>query len=421
MTEPQRKHALLSPSGAEGWMTCAGKPLMEKGLPDNANSYSDEGTCAHAVAALHLTEGEPISEYVGRVFEVGEGRTYTFRADMVEPVQVYVDTVRSYQKSLQNSELFVEVSVPIDHVTGEEGATGTADAVLVSPEEIICIDLKFGAGVEVSAERNKQAMLYALGAIRKLDVYGELRRARMVISQPRISPKPSEWDCTVEELEKFADEAMEKATTARLTYESGATVDEVHANGLLVPSEKGCQFCRAKSTCPALAALVVDDTEGFEVANGENPTDKAPVDLAELGAKFRRIPLLELYIKAIRAKAEATLFEMGNSTEAQAALGIKIVQGKQGNRAWSDDEAAAKMLKHWRLKDELIYKMDLKTPTQIEKVLKEHGKPKWREEITALVTRAPGKPSVAPLEDPRPAISVQASDEGFTVTEEQPT
>lgn len=412
MTEPQRKHALLSPSGAEGWMTCAGKPVMEKGLPDNANEYSDEGTCAHAVAALHLTEGEPISEYVGRVFEVGEGRTYQFRADMVEPVQTYVDIVRAYQKSLPGSELHVEVEVPIDHVTGEAGATGTADAVLTSPEEIICIDLKFGMGVEVSAVENKQAMLYALGAIRKLDVYGELKRVRLVISQPRISPKPSEWDCTIEELEAFRDRATERAGRALSIYDN-APVD---LTPFLAPSEKGCRFCRAKATCPALAAMAADTVgEGFTVE--QDPP--APVDLAALGEKFRRLPMLELYIKAVRAKAEATLFEMGNSEEARNALGIKIVQGKQGNRRWADAEAAEAKLKHWRLKQELIYDMKLQSPTKIEKMLKEHGKPKWLDDITALVTRDPGKPSVAPLDDPRPPIDVAPSDEGFTVTEEQ--
>jgi hypothetical protein len=62
--------------------------------------------------------------------------------------------------------------VPIDHITGEYGATGTADAVLVIewPDNTSWIDvwdLKYGCGVEVEAENNEQGMMYALGAIEK--------------------------------------------------------------------------------------------------------------------------------------------------------------------------------------------------------------------------------------------------------------
>jgi hypothetical protein len=34
-------------------------------------------------------------------------------------------------------------------VTGEEGAEGTGDAVILRDDEIIVIDLKYGRGVEV--------------------------------------------------------------------------------------------------------------------------------------------------------------------------------------------------------------------------------------------------------------------------------
>lgn len=411
MTEP-RKHALLSPSGAEGWMNCARKPLMEKGEPDDSNEYSDEGTCAHAIAALCLLEGEPAEAYVGRAVEVGEGRTYTFQEDMAEPVQVYVDLVRAYHGSIPGSELHVEVEVPIGHITGEEGATGTSDAVIFSPEEIIVIDLKFGMRA-VSAERNKQAMLYALGAVAKFDVLGELKRVRPVIVQPRVSPKPSEWDCTIEELEEFGKTARFAAALALALYENPPGDPMVH----LTVTEKGCSYCRAKDRCPAMAKYIAE-TLGADYTTAEGAAATPADDLAKLGAQFRALPILERYVKAVRAKAESTLFELGNSPEAIAALDIKIVQGKEGNREWTDAEAVEAKLKHWRLKKDLIYKQALHSPTQIEKMLKKHGKRGWAEQMAAMTKREPGKPSVAPADDPRPAISVVPSPEGFAVEEE---
>jgi hypothetical protein len=92
-----------------------------------------------------------------------------------------------------DGELLVEQSLPIAHITGEEDAEGTGDAVILRGDEIIVIDLKFGRGVEVSAIDNPQLMLYGLGALEKFGLLGDFKRVRMVISQPRITAAPSEF------------------------------------------------------------------------------------------------------------------------------------------------------------------------------------------------------------------------------------
>jgi hypothetical protein len=54
--------------------------------------------------------------------------------------------------------VFAELEVPIGQLTGEHGATGTADAVILPGRdgaELVVIDLKTGRGVEVSAERTR--------------------------------------------------------------------------------------------------------------------------------------------------------------------------------------------------------------------------------------------------------------------------
>ncbi len=417
----QRLHAALSPSGAKAWMTCLGKPATEKGLPDNDNEYSDEGTCAHAIAALCLLENEPAKEYIGRVVDVGPGRTYEFREDMAAPVQLYVDLVRAYHASLPGSELHVEVEVPIDHVTGEEGATGTADVVILGLEEIITIDLKFGVGVEVEVEDNEQAQMYASGAIRKFDQLETIKRIRPVIIQPRLNPKPSEWDCTLEELRVFEARARERAKLSLAMYKGEIPIVQT-------ASKDACRFCKAKTSCPTLKNFVVDTTgEGFEVMAEKVATGNSqvavPDELAEIGRCFRSIPLIETWCKAVRAKAEGLLFETNNAQATIDALGIKLVQGKQGNRAWSNTEEAEKTAKHLRLTQEEMYDMSLKSPTQLEKTVTakiEAGKVRstaWSKLVT-FVTRAPAKPSVADVNDKRPALVMVPSSDGFVAAEE---
>jgi len=424
MTEPKRLHAILSPSGAKAWMICARKPLMEKGMPDDHNKYSDEGTCAHAVGALCLTENEPATEYVGRHFLVsGPGelptRSYEFREDMAEPTQGYVDTVRAYHASLPGSDLYIEVKVPIDHITGETGATGTADAVIVGLDEIICIDLKFGMG-EVVAKNNTQLLMYASGALAKFDQLDSVKRIRPVISQPRVSTKPSEWDCTVEELRVFEAEASTAAEFALELYTTAPKMDDHFG---LQPHEDACRFCKARATCPALAEFVVDAVGAdFDVVADvpDIGTITPDMGLPEIGRKFRAIPLIELFCKAVRAKAEGLLFELGNSQEAIDALGIKIVMGKQGNRAWSDKDAVEALFKGFRLRQEQMYSFTLLSPTVMQKEIAKNGKKTWWPKAEALVVRAEGKPSVADVSDKRPALVLEPGSDGFTVEEESP-
>jgi hypothetical protein len=227
---------------------------MEYGLPDNGNDYSDEGTCAHAVAAMCLTEGKPATAYIGRRVEIKPHETYEFRDDMAEPVQIYVDFVNSLP-----GEKHFEVAVPIDHITKEPNAEGTADVVAITDdqEEIVCVDLKFGQGVRVFAEKNKQAMMYASGALRKFDVMGTFKRVKIYIFQPRISDEPSEWECTIEDLRAFEAECAKAAATAMIAFNFRENwLGKPDADQYLVPGDEQCQFCKARATCGKLAKHV---------------------------------------------------------------------------------------------------------------------------------------------------------------------
>ena len=434
------QHALLSPSSAETWMGCPGSTAMQRGLKDSSNGYSDEGTAAHLLGSTCLETGKDTSEFEGKKIFVGssevdgfdgavwggtevahdfvERRQYTVDEEMIEAVGRYVGRVRQYGEGAVL--LMPEQRISIEPFTGEKDAAGTADAAVVLPGELQVHDLKYGMGVRVSAERNKQLMMYALGVREELDIaYGPFERIRIVIHQPRISDAPSEGDCTNAELDAFGEEVKRAAAAALKLYnEPMPAAKDIGDNCLaLVPSEDACRWCKAKPTCPALAKFVEHAMEADFEAAGE-PSVAEAVDTAGpaiLSRKMAAIPLIEDWCKAVRAKVESELFA------GVAIPGWKIVGGKKGNKSWSDEEVAEALFRDMRMTIEERCNLSIKSPTQIMKVLKSTPKRLKRVMDANMIVQRPGKPSVAPESDPRPVWVQpdQASDFTATTEEEQ--
>lgn len=436
-------HARLSPSGSERWMTCSGSVAMEEGEPASTSEYSDEGTAGHALAAVCLKEGGHPAAYLGRILEVVNGvcllghggprppmlfghtedsmRTFEVDADFAGAVNAYVQRVKEYA-SAPGAVMHVEVPLPIDHITEEEGATGTGDTIIVIPdEELQAHDLKFGMGVKVHAENNPQAMHYLSGARRRFP--GNYKRFRIVIHQPRLGHL-SEWDCTAAELDAFEKHAHVRASLAMMAMQTKG--DWMHLTGgshALVPSEGACKFCRAKAKCPALGEFVSQTVgEDFPVLASADPTAPGvpsfiPTDLPTLGIKLRAVDLIEDWCKAIRAKVEGALFEHGNNADAIATLGMKLVQGRKGARAWGENEGAAEAaMKKMRLKMDEMYSFKVITPTAAEKFFEEQPK-RWKT-LEPLIKQSPGRPSVALADDKRPALVLTPLADAFPVSVE---
>lgn len=367
-------HATLSPSSADRWVTCPGSVRLSEGRPDDSSPYADEGTAAHEVAARCLTANVDAATLVGATTENGVGVT----SDMAAHVQTYVDFVRALVASVGHSLKFVETPLPIGDITGEVGAQGTADVVILAATELIVVDLKFGRGVVVEARDNPQLQLYALGALQEFGLLGDFRTVRMVIHQPRLGAV-SEWVQTVEELEHFASRVETAAAATRAP------------DAPLTPGEKACRFCKAKATCPALRAEV-------EAMLEHSPLGPA-TDTEVLATAMAKVDLVEGWVKAVRAEANSRLLA------GLPVPGFKLVQGKRGARAWADPGQAEQMLKSFRLKVEEMYDLSLISPTSAEKLAKAGalGPRQWAK-AQALIAQPEGRPSVAPDSDKRPAL-----------------
>ena len=375
-------HAQLSPSSAVRWMTCPGSVRMCEGIPDTSSDASLEGTMMHTVASHCLSRGTDAAGYVG-VTDPETG--LILQAEQAQAVQTYVDTVRDICETT-GGKLLVEQRLSIWHMTGEEDAHGTADAVILTMDELIVIDAKFGRGVAVDAEENPQLMMYAAAAYVEHELAYDFRRVRMMIVQPRLNASP-EWTIPVTELNEFMEEVQ---FSAELTRQPDAP---------LFPSAKGCQWCRAKATCPAITNRIMDD---FDTVVPETADER---DLARIMANA---DMIEKWVKAVRAEVERRLLA------GEPVPGYKLVQGKKGNRQWADPDAAEETLKGMRVKHDQMYDYKLASPTSIEKLAKagDVGPRQWAK-IQDLITQSEGQPSVAPESDKRPALVTSATASDF--------
>lgn len=372
-------HAKLSPSGASRWMNCPGSVAAEEGYPDTSSAYAREGTAAHELAEMCLKAAHPPATGLGLTFEV-EGAVIAVNDDMVHYVGLYMDQVREVNRFAAVTH--VEMKAPIDHLTGEEGATGTADFVGVTFAEgkavIRVHDLKYGQGVRVEAENNYQLLCYASGVIRELDYLIEEMEPGTVevelhIHQPRLDHWPV-WEITLEELRGYEDEL--RAAAAQCTPDAPR-----------IPGEVQCRFCKARTGCPELQALILAETAE------DPPTDAEAV--AEV------MPLLKM-IRDWCATVEARAIELCEQDDPIIGKHYKLVEGRR-TKVWNEDEEAiARKLKYKTgLKANDIYTKKLISPAQAEKAV-----PKDQlERVSKLIDKRPGKPTIAPVSDKRPAIN----------------
>lgn len=123
-------------------MACAGSVVLEADEPDSESEYAREGTIAHALAAHCLETEDDAKEWL--MFQYA-GKDEIISMEMRQAVQEYLDNVREQAKG---QHLLVEQKLDLEPITGEKGAMGTADTVIIGDggEYIQVVDLKYRWG-----------------------------------------------------------------------------------------------------------------------------------------------------------------------------------------------------------------------------------------------------------------------------------
>lgn len=407
-----QEHALLSPSSAKKWLNCPAALACEFGLPNESGQAAVNGTVMHLVAETVLNrviKGEDIraDTYKG-VYALNEGKgpikalvkpekgAVLITDDFVSQVNKYVDYCRPIIDAAELVEVESRVNLtrvlhPGVELNGNPLQTfGTADLVAVMPVSVsaterehmlIVGDLKTGRH-KVLAKENKQMMLYALGLLHVYKRLYDITAVRLVIFQP-YAGGADEWDTTPEALEqfgKFASKAALKAIDAFQRGKKGLTPADFR------PGNDACQWCRFAESCNAKRKVASREVASREVES-DLSDDSAEMSLDQLKAEWDKLPLMRQHIADIEKAMYAALMR-GEKVE-----GLKLVEGRPGNRSWTDADAIE--VSH----GDVLKKEVLMSPTEAAKVLsaEEMG------ELEPFITRKPGQPSIATADDKRPA------------------
>lgn len=256
----------------------------------------------------------------------------------------------------------IETRMSLEALDPPEPMFGTVDAAVPDRKRshLDVLDFKYGRGVVVEPEGNKQGMFYALGTVLAMDE--KFETVTIWIVQPR-APHPDgplrSWTISWDELIVFKKELMEAA-------------HRVHVTTMLKVGDH-CRFCRAASGCPALrehtvelvqTAFTTDPPSDLAAIEGAlpAPTFLTQEDILEV---FQKAPIIERWFKAVRTELHRRQM---NDLEVP---GVKLVQTFT-NRKWKDEKEVEAWLRvNAPLLDPTDYHLSkLISPAQIEKLLK---------------------------------------------------
>lgn len=380
-----RPHALLSASGSSRWINCTPSAKLEEKYGKQTTSvYAQEGTLAHEISELyikhdilHNIDAEEFSHQLEILME-----NELFNEEMLSVIPIYVDYCASEYKSAksQNSEAIMEIEQKLDLTEYVPESFGTADCIIISDGTIEVIDLKYGKGVPVYADANRQLMLYGLGALRKFDVMYDIQNIKLTIVQPRIN-NISTWQISVKDLMHWAETELKPA--AKLAFEGKG---EIKAGSW-------CKFCSVKNQCKALAEQQLEIAK-YEFKKPEFLSDDEISDILKRAHKFIE------WINSIEEYAQTEAYN-GN----KVWPGFKVVEGIS-RRKWIDEEKVIDTLysRFPELSDDQIFDTKLVSISQIEKLL---GKKTVQEKLGDVIIKPQGKPTLVPDTDKRPSIGIE--------------
>lgn len=379
MTE--KLHSELGASVAHRWMACPGSVQLSRGIPAKSSAYAEEGTAAHALLERCLTTKTAPEAYLGVTFDGVE-----VDEEMVEAVQVFVAEVNKCL-AIPGAVLYVERQFDLAALNPPGAMWGTADAVIwiEAAQLLIVLDFKYGQGIVVAAKGNPQLRYYALGAMLSLGYVPETIHS--VVVQPRVSHPEGivrREEISFLELIDFSEELL---VAARRTLEPDPP---------LVPGD-WCRFCPAQPVCPKLHSHAVEVAQ-TEFTNLEAPAPPSPETLPKevLLRVLEHSDVLESWLRACRTYVADRVAEDPAWAEGQ----WKLV-AKRANRKWADEEAAEVFARDRGLKPEDIFSRKIKTPAQLERLLRGQDK----KDMQALTVKPATGVVLAPGYDVRPAVS----------------
>ena len=388
----QPKHCRLGGSAASIYLSCTAAPSLWKGRQRFASAYADEGSTAHEVIE-HLQHRRGASAKALAT----DGEMLVHASDFV----AHCDALRPLHTSMVEEQVSLEGLWP--HIDPPEPLYGTVDfgALTEDRRTIIVLDFKYGKGVSVSPVNNPQLMFYALGIYFRLcatltpEVLDKVLYVRMGIYAPRQGDtEPRWWTIDLVDLLDWGNDILKPA------------VEKIHdKRDTSFKTGSHCRFCVGAPICPALRAQAMQTAKDVFPDDLTVPIDVVntrltpPSDLSddELGEALTRGEILSTWLNAIRAETSARL------ARGRTVAGWKHI-AKKAYRKWLDTSKAASAFYGLGLgRDDLWTTPELKSPAQIEKLLKAR-KVDPKKLVDSLTETPVTGVSLVPSSHPAPAV-----------------
>ena len=367
------KHALLSASSSHRWLNCPPSARLCEAYVDKGSDYAAEGSDCHALCEFRLKQalGIPAENHIENLSWYSEEME-----DCAAGYTAYVTELFETAKQTCTDPV-VLIEQRVDFSRWVKDGFGTADCILIADGTLNICDYKHGKRVEVSAERNPQMMLYALGALEIFDGIYDIDTVRMTIFQPRKS-NVSVYEMSKDNLLEWAD--AELTRKAQLAYEGQG---EFHCG-------EWCRFCKAKAECRerAEANLAIAKYD-FE--------EPALLDDAEIADILGKVDALTAWA------ADVKDYALQQAVSGKEWSGWKLVEGRS-NRKYTNDAVVAATVEGAGFDP---YERKVLGITAMQKML---GKSRFEELLAPYIEKPQGRPTLVPESDKRPAMNTAKSD-----------
>jgi hypothetical protein len=367
---PEEHSDIVGGSTASRRMGCPRSYKLEQLVPkdDRGSEYAREGTALHELMAMALRDGIEPTDMLPYTFTAADG-SWSFTVDRKlwddkgEPALAAFDKFCVLQETRLGAEMRMLVERRVA-VPGIPGAFGTSDIIAVCGDEIFVMDWKFGFKT-VLAKDNKQLMFYAAGALNtEADWVGAVyddTPVTLAIIQPLNAQSGNDivqhWTTTVAALDAYVVDLK-------------AAVEEAQRDGAKIAKGSWCDFARCKTVCPLhLNAVAVLGEKLDALKARQAASNGSPEDRIEWGQRYAELleaaDLVEPLIADIYAQAHAYV-EQGSEIP-----GWGLDAKKAGARSWAVEENTLRLFfKRHRMKMDVWTERKIKSPAQIEKILK---------------------------------------------------
>lgn len=369
MGHADRDHAILSPSSAKRWIHCTPSALLAEAAGSKSSVYAEEGTLAHEIAEYALTqylEGiyDPIIDDAIPLKDE-HLKNPLFSIDMANYIRDYCEYVIAevYETDKVDwpTKVFLERKVDITDYAPD--SFGSVDVTLESSHTIHIIDLKYGAGVKVTADYNEQMMLYALGAL-KAAASKDITNIRMTIAQVRLDHYDT-FEMSKGELLDWAEKVLKPAAKAAIQGKGKQVIGS------------WCGFCPVKAQCRAQRDAILADFD-------EKPEPLLLSD-EEVTDLIGKIDTYKSWIESVNK------YVYDRAIQGHKWEGYKLVAGRS-SRVIKDEAKIRQALLNEYLEDEVL-NIKLKGIGDLEKLL---GKKVFSARFGDAIESRPGAPKLVP-------------------------